>query len=190
MSKVVSKNEPNLRRVPSLPTSNTSPFCYYPIAADDTDSIPVPFFIENGNGNGDNYTGSSAMTPEKVMKQLYIGAFEADDGIRKQWTVKRHDDAVHLMMDLPGVRKEDTKIYVDGMTLMMKGVRKLDPAFKDVSQTTTPKTITYIAAFDLVPMHQYKVAEISAEMNNGVLKVTVPKYKDEERKDVFRIPIN
>jgi HSP20 family protein len=31
--------------------------------------------------------------------------------------------------------------------------------------------------------------QIKAEMKNGVLMVTVPKIKDEERKDVFEIKI-
>jgi HSP20 family protein len=31
--------------------------------------------------------------------------------------------------------------------------------------------------------------QIKAEMNNGMLSLTVPKIKDEERKDVFEIKI-
>ncbi|WOH12193.1 hypothetical protein DCAR_0831693 [Daucus carota subsp. sativus] len=40
-----------------------------------------------------------------------------------------------------------------------------------------------------LPQNVYKVDEIKAEMTNGVLKVRVPKVKEEERKDVFQVKI-
>ncbi|GFP96080.1 heat shock 22 kDa protein mitochondrial [Phtheirospermum japonicum] len=46
----------------------------------------------------------------------------------------------------------------------------------------------YINKFDL-PENVYKTKEIKAEMKNGVLKVFVPKIKNEERTDVFDVSV-
>jgi HSP20 family protein len=40
-----------------------------------------------------------------------------------------------------------------------------------------------------MPADAFKMDKINAEMKNGVLRVTVPKVKDEERKDVFQVKV-
>nr|AEI61933.1 putative small heat shock protein [Triticum aestivum] len=36
----------------------------------------------------------------------------------------------------------------------------------------------------------YRMDQIKAEMKNGVLRVVVPKVKEEERKDVFEVNVD
>lgn len=42
----------------------------------------------------------------------------------------------------------------------------------------------------MTPTRKYNVAAIKAEMKNGVLKIIVPKLKDEERQDVLHVQID
>ena len=55
-----------------------------------------------------------------------------------------------------------------------------------------PRTVKsgrrYSSRLDLPPS-VYKVDEIKAEMKNGVLKVVVPKVKEQERKDVYQVTV-
>ncbi|KNA20261.1 hypothetical protein SOVF_054000 [Spinacia oleracea] len=105
--------------------------------------------------------------------------------------VKHGDEALYVKMDMPGVGKEDVKIYVEGSfhdhALCVKGVRKSDPEFDECREyKSCPKSYEY--RLSLTPNH--KVEGTKAEMMNGVLKVTIPKARIEERMDVVLIPVN
>ncbi|KAL2926587.1 Small heat shock protein chloroplastic [Bienertia sinuspersici] len=124
----------------------------------------------------------------KHLKQPFYGSPRAEEveavDESKLSSIKEDDSGLYLKMDVPGVAKEDAKVYVENTTLVMKGVRKMESQFGE-----TDKKI-YHASIDLMPIHKYKVTEIKAEVKDGVFKVTVPKMKDEERTDVFHIQIN
>lgn len=85
-------------------------------------------------------------------------------------------------MDMPGLGKEHVKVSVEQNTLTIKGEGKKESEDEDVPGRR------YSSRIDLPP-DLYKLEEIKAEMKNGVLKVVVPKVKDEERKDVFQVKI-
>ncbi|GFP84308.1 heat shock 22 kDa protein mitochondrial [Phtheirospermum japonicum] len=85
-------------------------------------------------------------------------------------------------MDMPGLGEEDAKVSVEQNTLMVKGEGK--KVFDDDKKTVRG----YNNKFDL-PENVYKTNEIKAEMKNGVLKVFVPKIKNEERTDVFDVSV-
>ncbi|GAB4834177.1 hypothetical protein Ancab_032442 [Ancistrocladus abbreviatus] len=98
-------------------------------------------------------------------------------GERRGWDVKEDENALHLKLDMPGLGKEDVKICVEGKTLVIKGEGE-----KDTGDEQSRRR--YSTRIDLAP-DLYKIDGIKAEMRNGVLKVTIPKVKEEERKDVM-----
>lgn len=85
--------------------------------------------------------------------------------------IYENDDGILLYADMPGVTKEDININVDNGTLVISGVRNLQSAgvatleeFGDVEYRRTfsvPQTID--------------VAKVNAELNEGVLKLLLPK---------------
>uniref|UniRef100_A0A803LLI8 SHSP domain-containing protein n=1 Tax=Chenopodium quinoa TaxID=63459 RepID=A0A803LLI8_CHEQI len=113
----------------------------------------------------------------------------SDQDMPDTWGFKQDDNAIYLRMDIPGVGKEDVKVYVVGSSHMLKvkGIRKLDPEFGDDAETG-PKPFVYEVG--LVSPSEYKVDKIKAEIKDGVLKVTVPKVKDEERMDVLHVQVD
>ncbi|KAL2550162.1 23.5 kDa heat shock protein [Forsythia ovata] len=102
-------------------------------------------------------------------------------GIPRNWEARETDDGLHLRMDMPGLGKEDVKVSVEQSTLIIKGEGK-----KELEEEERGRR--YSSRIDL-PENLYKTNEIKAEMKNGVLKVFIPKIKQEERSDVFHVTI-
>ena len=93
---------------------------------------------------------------------------------RRGWDVKEDDSALLLRMDMPGISKDDVKISVQNNTLSIKGEAEAESENEESARR-------YSSRIDLPPS-LYKVDEIKAEMKNGVLKLVVPKVKEEVNK--------
>ncbi|KAK6132197.1 hypothetical protein DH2020_034055 [Rehmannia glutinosa] len=102
-------------------------------------------------------------------------------GIRRNWEAKETADGLHLRMDMPGLGKEDVKLTVEQSTLVIKGEGK-----KEFVDDETDRR--YTSRIDL-PEKLFQTNAIKAEMKNGVLKVFLPKIKEEERTDVFHVNV-
>ncbi|PIN22012.1 Molecular chaperone (small heat-shock protein Hsp26/Hsp42) [Handroanthus impetiginosus] len=101
--------------------------------------------------------------------------------IRRNWDARETAEGLHLRMDMPGLSREDVKVSVEQNTLKIKGEGKKEFDDDDGGRRFTSR-------IDL-PEKLYKTNEIKAEMKNGVLKVFVPKIKEEERADVFQVNV-
>ncbi|OMO52457.1 hypothetical protein COLO4_37189 [Corchorus olitorius] len=102
---------------------------------------------------------------------------------RRGWDVREDDNALYLRIEMPGLSKENVNISVDQNTLIIKGEGGKE------SEDDQESGRRYSSRLDLPPP-SYKVDEIKAEMKNGVLKVIVPKVKEEERKDhVYQVTV-
>ncbi|KAL9250805.1 Small heat shock protein, chloroplastic-like protein [Drosera capensis] len=97
---------------------------------------------------------------------------------RRGWDLKEDESSLHLSMDMPGLGKEDVKVIVEENTLIIKGE----------GEKETEQAKRYSTRIDLTSK-LYKVDGIKAEMKNGVLKVMIPKVKEDERKDVFQVNV-
>ncbi|KAI3691650.1 hypothetical protein L6452_31450 [Arctium lappa] len=103
-------------------------------------------------------------------------------GPRRSWEANENEETLSLRFDMPGLDKDNIKISVEQNTLIIKA-----EAEKESEEDDEPPR-RYSSRIDL-PNDIYKVEEIKAEMKNGVLKITVPKVKTEERKDVRQIQV-
>lgn len=103
-------------------------------------------------------------------------------GNYRNWDVKESDDALHLRMDMPGLSKEDVKVTMEQNTLIIRGEGDKESAEGEEGGRR------YSSRIDL-PEKLYRTDQIKAEMKNGVLKVVVPKVKEEERTDVFQVTV-
>ncbi|CAN7115180.1 unnamed protein product [Brassica rapa subsp. narinosa] len=101
-------------------------------------------------------------------------------GARRGWDVKEKDDGLHLRIDMPGLSREDVKLSLEQNTLVIKGEggeEEEEDGRKFSSRIGLPEKV-------------YKTDEIKAEMKNGVLKVVVPKLKEDERNNVRHIQVD
>ncbi len=79
-----------------------------------------------------------------------------------------------IVAELPGVRKEDISISVENNWLTLKGERKV-PETSDVKRVLHNE-IAYRPFARVVKLpHPVEVKDISAELVNGILKITLPK---------------
>lgn len=88
--------------------------------------------------------------------------------------VDEHDDAYLLSVDLPGVRKEDVKIDLNGNVLTVSGERKTEQERKtgqsrryELSRGKFLRSFTLPATVD--------AANVEASMEDGVLRIAIPK---------------
>ncbi|KAM0830129.1 hypothetical protein ACQ4PT_066428 [Festuca glaucescens] len=105
---------------------------------------------------------------------------------RLGWPVAKEDDeALYLKVPMPGFGKEHVKASAEQNSLVIKGEGEKDAWDGDKDDAAVPKYSRRIE----MPANAFKMDKIKAEMKNGVLMVTVPKLKKEERKDVFQIAV-
>ncbi|XP_073359124.1 26.2 kDa heat shock protein, mitochondrial-like [Aegilops tauschii subsp. strangulata] len=103
---------------------------------------------------------------------------------RGWWVEKDDDDAVYLTVPMLGLGKECVKVWAERNILVIKGEGEKAPRKGDYD----PAMSRYSHRIEM-PAGAYKMDKIKAEMKNFVLKVTLPKLKEEERKDVFQVKI-
>ncbi|CAM0951864.1 unnamed protein product [Alopecurus aequalis] len=102
------------------------------------------------------------------------------------WSVAKEDDeAVYLKVPMPGLGKEHVKVSADKNSVVIEGEGEKEPWAGDKDDTPVPR---YNRRIDL-PAGAYKMDKIKAEMKDGMLRVTVLKVKEEERKDVFQVQV-
>ncbi|CAE6177901.1 unnamed protein product [Arabidopsis arenosa] len=107
-------------------------------------------------------------------------------GARRGWDIKEKDDALYLRIDMPGLSREDVKLALEQDTLVIRGEGKYEDDGGEEGESGNRKFTSRIG----LPEKIYKVDEIKAEMKNGVLKVVIPKMKEQETNDVRQIEIN
>nr|DAD33312.1 TPA_asm: hypothetical protein HUJ06_012163 [Nelumbo nucifera] len=78
---------------------------------------------------------------------------------------------LYVRMDMPGLGKENVKGEGEKESNKEKSWQRYN------SRINLPKKL-------------YMIYQIKAEMKNGILKVIVPKVKEEDRKDVFQVKID
>ncbi|GAB4857096.1 Small heat shock protein, chloroplastic [Ancistrocladus abbreviatus] len=121
-----------------------------------------------------------------LMDQLMDNPFTSTQrgmgiGGRRGWDIKEDENALYLRMDVPGLGREDVKVYVEENTLIIKGEGE-----KETEDEQSRRR--YSTRIGLTP-NLYKIDGIKAEMKNGVLKVVIPRVKEDERKDVFQVNV-
>ncbi|KAL3652324.1 hypothetical protein CASFOL_002005 [Castilleja foliolosa] len=123
---------------------------------------------------------SSSLSQILNMMDQFMGS-PATSNIRRNWDARETSEGLHLRMDMPGLGKEDVNVSVEHNTLVIKGEGN-----KEFEEAEGGRR--YSSRIDL-PERLYKANEIKAEMKNGVLKVFVPKIKEEERTDVLQVNV-
>lgn len=124
----------------------------------------------------DRYDSTLISNPRGVGKK----------GSRRDWNwdAMETDEGLHLRLDMPGLGKEDVKVSVeDNNTLIIKGEEPKEARLKG-------EAYKYSSRIELPGNKMFKTSEIKAEMKNGILKVVIPKVKDEDKKNVHHVNVD
>ena len=87
-----------------------------------------------------------------------------------RFAVREEPDAFILTADLPGVKREDLSVEVEGTTLALTAVRR--PLFEDPAA----ENITWERSFRISPT--VDTTAVSAKLQDGVLFLRLPKVAD------------
>src|SRR5690606_26074444 len=126
----------------------------------------------------------------RQMTQLVSAAFGASglDDWRLSWTpladVSETDDAYHVEVELPGVRREDVDVHVSGRELSVSG------EFKQRERAGLFRTRTRRSGrfeYRTVLPEDIDADRVTAELADGVLTVRVPK---QEAAKPRRVPVS
>jgi HSP20 family protein len=87
--------------------------------------------------------------------------------------VKQKDGKLLMTAELPGLKKEDLKVHIDGDTLVVEGERKQEKEEKREGYYHSERSYGKFYRTILLPENA-QTDQTAAQFNNGVLEVTIP----------------
>jgi HSP20 family protein len=124
-----------------------------------------------------------SMNPFAVMKQFaedmdrYWGQTPRAAGDGAAWSpaieVKEKEGKLVVTAELPGLKKEDVNVHIDGDTLVVEGERKQEKEEKREGYYHSERSYGKFYRSILLP-EGAKIDQTAAQFNNGVLEVSVP----------------
>ncbi|KAM0868536.1 hypothetical protein ACQ4PT_041249 [Festuca glaucescens] len=207
MASAVARSGPalaNLKKMLAEPSATGAPVAYYALRLADATAARRLYNTQGKEvrryDNDDDTSGESGHVFDRFGAPTSLGRLLGlmEDAVvasgpgglsstaRRGWLVaKEDDDAVYLKVPMPGLGKEHVKVSAEQNNLVIKGECEKEPWDGDKDDAAVSK---YIGRIEM-PANAFKMDKIKAEMKNGVLRVTVPKLKKEERKHVFQVEI-
>ena len=104
---------------------------------------------------------------KRFFKEGGIGEFKTD--------IRDTGEAYELEADLPGVKKEDIKVELDGNYLTVSAERNTESGEKDNKGNYVRRERSYGSYSRSFDISGIKSAEIKGSYENGVLKLVLPK---------------
>ena len=93
------------------------------------------------------------------------------------------DEAIILVAELPGIKKEDVSVEIKDNLLTLKGKRIEDKAVSEECYFRKERCFgTFSRAFNL--QHRVQPDKIKARFKDGVLKIEIPKPEEEKPKQI------
>ncbi|HRK61951.1 MAG TPA: Hsp20/alpha crystallin family protein [Candidatus Omnitrophota bacterium] len=89
------------------------------------------------------------------------------------------DGAYYLLVDLPGVKKNEINIEVKGQELLISGERKVEEEFKVSNLVKIERRYGNFERLYSVP-EEFIADQISAKYENGVLQIKIPRKQTVE----------
>lgn len=97
--------------------------------------------------------------------------------------VADNKDNVEISVELPGLKREDVKIAIDGDMLTISGEKKGEKETKDKNYRLVERTYGEFSRSIYLP-RSVDAAKISANMSDGVLKIVAPKRPEAQTKTI------
>jgi len=95
---------------------------------------------------------------------------------RPKVNTRETEDAYHIEVELPGVKKKDVDISVDGNILTISGERNVRDEVKDEDYHKIESRYGIFSRSFTLP-EKVDIENIEAEFVNGVLEIAIPKLK-------------
>jgi len=123
----------------------------------------------------------------KLFEQLF-GTYEMTEGAEQIWypnvDLIETPSAIQIIAELPGVSRNEIKIYTEGNFLVIQGCKRKDKdKFKDMKILRIEREYGpfYKAIYIPAAINPWKG---KAHFSNGILKIIIPKIEDKRAKKV------
>lgn len=130
-------------------------------------------------------------TLQKEMNRLFstLSPTTFDNGERERLThvpaaeMTEADDAIHLKLEVPGLEAKDINVEVTADSVSISGERKSETKTEEDGVTRTE--FRYGRFHRVIPLPvRIENTNVTAQYQNGILNLTLPKAEDEKNKVV------
>jgi HSP20 family protein len=140
--------------------------------------------------------GLFSVNPFALMRQFteemdrMLGTGPRTEAMGAFWSpaieVRETDGKLLLNAELPGLKKDDVKVHIDGDTLVVEGERKQEKEEKREGYYHSERS--YGKFYRSIPLPEgAQTDQASAQFNNGVLEVTLPVRESKQKRQ--EIPV-
>ena len=109
----------------------------------------------------------------------FPGWSQSAGDVRSPWDIQDDEHEIRMRFDMPGLSKEDVKVFVEDDLLVIKGERKKEEKGGEDNSWFDRSYSSYNTRLKL-PDNCDK-DKIKAELKNGVLFISIPKSKVERK---------
>jgi HSP20 family protein len=110
----------------------------------------------------------------ELMQQFLTEEYVPAGPVQPVMDVAEYENESVILAELPGVKKEDITISVENGWLTLRGERKPNPA-AEIKRVLHREIELHAFARTIRLPHVVDVNAISAELENGLLRITLPK---------------
>lgn len=100
----------------------------------------------------------------------------AENALRPPVDIRETPEAILLVADMPGVTRERLELRLDGNTLVIEGAIGIAPQEQMTALYADVRSTSYRRQFVL--SKELDAGKIGANLQNGVLTVTIPKREE------------
>jgi HSP20 family protein len=93
-------------------------------------------------------------------------------------------DAISMLVDLPGYRREDIDLSVEGMTLSLKAAPQKEPAAPEGFNVLRRERVRAAVDWSFELPYPIDVAAVSATLEQGRLQVVLPKAEQAKPRSI------
>ncbi|MCX7984009.1 MAG: Hsp20/alpha crystallin family protein [Bacteroidetes bacterium] len=111
---------------------------------------------------------------DELIEEFFTPALDVTPTVYPAIDILENDAATVVVAEVPGVKKEDVSLKYENNVLTISGERKPYEIPQDARILLNEMRVRKFTRSIEIP-HDVDAEKITAEMNNGVLRVTLPK---------------
>ncbi len=120
---------------------------------------------------------------DNLLQDFVVGDFTSAVKSFPAIDVAEHENEFVLLAEMPGVKKEDLKLTVENNALTLSGVRKPYEIPQDARVLLNEVRVREFSRSIEFPS-DVEVDKIAAELQNGLLRVVLPKAEEAKPKQI------
>lgn len=102
--------------------------------------------------------------------------------IRSPWDIQDDENEIKMRFDVPGLSKEDLKVFVEDDMLVIQGEQKQEQREDEKGGDSSWATQNYSSYYTRIDLpDNCEKDKIKADLKNGVLLISIPKMKVERK---------